>query len=101
MSENMFAMLNAAVPFILMIAIFYFLLWRPQKKEQKQRRRMLESLKKGDKVVTVGGILGTLSKVGPEKVTIEIAEGVEVDFAKTAVNGFQDPVKQEMIENGN
>lgn len=50
--------LNAFWPIILMVVIFYFLLWRPQKKQQKKRQEMLESLKPGAKIVTVGGVRG-------------------------------------------
>ena len=52
--------LNAFWPIILMVVIFYFLLWRPQKKQQKKRQEMLESLKPGAKIVTVGGVMGNI-----------------------------------------
>lgn len=81
------AMINAIWPFILMGGIFYFMLYRPQKQEQQKRQRMLDSLKKGDKVVTIGGMFGVI-----------LAEDVEVDFARSAISAFQDPVKQEMAE---
>ena len=51
--NDMIAVANAALPFILMAGIFYFMLWRPQKKEQQRRQRMLDSLKKGDKIITM------------------------------------------------
>ena len=54
------AMINAIWPFILMGGIFYFMLYRPQKQEQQKRQRMLDSLKKGDKAVTIGGMFGVL-----------------------------------------
>jgi len=87
--NDMMVMANAILPFILMAAIFYFLLWRPQKQEQK-RRKELDSLKRGDKIITIGGIYGTLTKVGPTKVKVRLAEGVEIEFARTAISGFQD-----------
>lgn len=83
------AMINAIWPFILMGGIFYFMLYRPQKQEQQKRQRMLDSLKKGDKVVTIGGMFGVITA---------ISEKVEVDFARSAISAFQDPVKQEMAE---
>ena len=83
------AMINAIWPFILMGGIFYFMLYRPQKQEQQKRQRMLDSLKKGDKVVTIGGMFGVITA---------ISEDVEVDFARSAISAFQDPVKQEMAE---
>lgn len=63
---------------ILMFAIFYFLLIRPQQKKQKAHRAMLEALKKGDKVWTNGGILGAIVDIDGDNLTIEIATGVNV-----------------------
>jgi len=63
---------------VLMFAIFYFLLIRPQQKKQKTHKAMLEALKKGDKVWTNGGILGTIVDVKDDNLTIEIASGVNV-----------------------
>ena len=90
MMTDMMVMANAIMPFILMAAIFYFMLWRPQKQEQKKRKEMLDSLKRGDKIITIGGMYGTLTKVGPTKVKIRLAEGIEIDFARTAVSCLQD-----------
>lgn len=89
------AMINAIWPFILMGGIFYFMLYRPQKQEQQKRQRMLDSLKKGDKVVTIGGMFGVITAISEKKVTLKLAE---VDFARSAISAFQDPVKQEMAE---
>lgn len=63
---------------VLMFAIFYFLLIRPQQKKQKAHKAMLEALKKGDKVWTNGGILGTIVNIDADNLTIEIATGVNV-----------------------
>ena len=90
---DMMAMINALWPFILMGGIFYFMLWRPQKKEQQKRQNMLESLKKGDKIITIGGVYGTITNISEKKVTVEIAENVEVNFVRSAISGFQDPSK--------
>lgn len=98
--NDMIAVANAALPFILMAGIFYFMLWRPQKKEQQRRQRMLDSLKKGDKIITMGGMYGTLTNVGPVKVMVKLTEGVEIEFARTAISAFQDPVKMERAEKG-
>ena len=57
-------MLGTWGPIVVMIAIFYFLLYRPQKKQQNRRRAMLDSLKKGDQVITIGGIYGTIVELG-------------------------------------
>lgn len=65
------AMINAIWPFILMGGIFYFMLYRPQKQEQQKRQRMLDSLKKGDKVVTIGGMFGVITAISEKKVTLK------------------------------
>ena len=90
---DMMAMINAIWPFILMGGIFYFILWRPQKKEQQKRQNMLESLKKGDKIITIGGMYGTITNISEKKVTVEVAENVEINFVRSAISGFQDPSK--------
>lgn len=90
---DMMAMINAIWPFILMGGIFYFMLWRPQKKEQQKRQSMLESLKKGDKIITIGGMYGTITNISEKKVTVEVAENVEINFVRSAISGFQDPSK--------
>ncbi len=92
------AIINAIWPFLLMGGIFYFMLYRPQKQEQQKRQRMLDSLKKGDKVVTIGGMFGVIAAISEKKVTLKLTEGVEVEFARSAISAFQDPVKQEMAE---
>ncbi|OIQ51549.1 preprotein translocase subunit YajC [Pseudodesulfovibrio hydrargyri] len=63
---------------VLMFAIFYFLLIRPQQKKQKAHKAMLDDLRKGDKVWTNGGILGTITDIDGDNLTIEIAKGVDV-----------------------
>ena len=73
-------------PFVLMAVIFYFMLYKPQKKEQNKRKEMLDGLKKGNKVITVGGMYGVITAVGDTKITLKIAENIEVDFVKSAVN---------------
>jgi len=66
------------VPFVLIFIIFYFLLILPQQKKQKQQKAMLDALKKGDKVVTASGIWGTVTNLGKETVTLQIADNVKI-----------------------
>ncbi|GAB4180988.1 MAG: hypothetical protein Kow00108_17590 [Calditrichia bacterium] len=75
-------------PLILMFAVLYFLILRPQAKKQKEHANMLNSLQKGDKVVTIGGLHGKVVAVYPEKpiMKIKISDGVEVTIDKTAVS---------------
>jgi preprotein translocase subunit YajC len=74
------------LPLVLIFVVFYFLLIRPQQKKQKDHRTMLEALRRGDRVVTGGGILGTVSKVvGPEEVEIDIAPNVRVKVLRSTI----------------
>ena len=71
------------IPLILIFVIFYFFLIRPQQKKVKEHKAMVESLKKGDKIVTSGGITGTISRViDNEKVEVEIADNVTVEVVR-------------------
>ncbi|MCD7974505.1 MAG: preprotein translocase subunit YajC [Phascolarctobacterium sp.] len=97
MSDEQMSILNLLWPFILMAGIFYFILWKPQKKEQQKRKNLLGALKKGDKIITIGGVYGTITALSEEKMTLEIAEGVEIDFLRSAVSGFQDPERNKAI----
>ena len=85
------AMINAVLPFFLMGGIFYFMLWKPQKKQQQDRQNLLNSLKKGDKIITIGGIYGTITDISERTVKVEVAEGVEITMVRSAVSNFQDP----------
>ena len=69
----------------LFILIFYFMLWRPQAKKQKEHRALMESLNKGDEVVTVGGVAGKITKVTDDFVVLEAAENVELKVQKSSV----------------
>lgn len=79
-------MLTSFLPLILIFVVFYFLLIRPQQKRQKQHKEMLGQLRRGDKVVTSGGILGTVNKVVSDtEVVLEIAEGVKVRVVRATI----------------
>ena len=70
---------------IALFAVFYFVLIRPQSKRQKEHKAMVASLSKGDEVVTNGGVLGKITKVGDNFVTLEIAAGLEIQVQRMAV----------------
>ncbi len=70
---------------VLMFVIIYFLMIRPQMKRAKEQRTMIEALQKGDEVITAGGVLGRINKMGEAYVTIEIAPNTEVSVQKAAV----------------
>ena len=80
--------LQGLLPFVLIFIIFYFLLIRPQQKRVKQHKLMVENLKRGNKVLTAGGIMGIISKAneGSETVSVEISQGVIVDVARQMIS---------------
>jgi len=87
------------LPIIIMFAIFYFLLIRPQQKKAKQRNAMLAAVKKGDKIVTIGGMHGTIQELTDDTVTLRIAHNVNVTFDRGAINSVtsasNEPAKSE------
>lgn len=73
-------------PFLAMFVAMYFLMIRPQMKKQKETRAMLDAVAKGDEVVTVGGIVGRISQMGDQYVTLEIASGTEMIVQKSSIS---------------
>jgi preprotein translocase subunit YajC len=73
------------LPLLLMFAVLYFIMIRPQMKRQKEHRNMLAAMAKGDEVITNGGVVGKVSKVGEAYVGVEVADGVEITVQKAAV----------------
>ena len=102
---------ESLLPLVLIFVVFYFLLIRPQQKKQKQHREMLEALRRGDRIVTAGGIVGTITKANETELTVEIADAVKVRvmrgmvsdvLAKTeARDSEQDEVEEEDKKKGN
>ncbi len=82
--------IGAFVPLILMFAIFYFLLIRPQQKKAKQHKEMLSTLRKGDYVLTGGGIYGRIQDIDGDVLAIEIADGVRVKVNRSFVSSQTD-----------
>lgn len=80
------ASLLSLVPFILIFIVFYFLLILPQQKRQKKLKAMLEALKKGDKVVTSGGIWGTVTNLGKETVTLQISDNTKIKVQRESIS---------------
>ena len=78
--------ITAFIPLILMFVIFYFLLIRPQQKKAKTHKAMIEAVKKGDKVITSGGIHGTVVKTDETTVTLEIAEKVNIKVIRANIS---------------
>lgn len=80
---------STLVPLVVIFAIFYFLMIRPQQKQQKKIKEMLSAVKKGDKVVTRGGMHATVYGVADNVVTLEVAENVKIKFSKEAIAAVQ------------
>jgi preprotein translocase subunit YajC len=74
--------LLSLVPFVLIFVIFYFMLILPQQKKQKQQKAMMEGLKKGDKVITASGIWGTVTNLGKDTVTLQIADNTKIKMQR-------------------
>jgi preprotein translocase subunit YajC len=77
------------VPLIVMFVIFYFLLIRPQQKRQREIKEMIDNLKKGDRVITTGGLYGTIVGLNDSYVQLKIADQVKVKVSRNAIAGFQ------------
>ncbi len=92
-SPEMMQTLAAYGPIVLMALVFYFLLYRPQKKQQQQRTEMLNGLKKGDRVIAAGGIYGTITALDAKKITLKVAEKIEIDFLRGSVQSYQNDPK--------
>ena len=76
------------IPLLLIFVVFYFLLIRPQQKKMKDHRSMLEAVRRGDRVVTNGGIIGLVTKADDKELTVEIAEGVRVKVMRDMISNI-------------
>ncbi|MBX3349243.1 MAG: preprotein translocase subunit YajC [Nitrospira sp.] len=74
------------IPFLLIFVIFYFLLIRPQQQKQKQQQALLDAVKKGDKVVTTSGIWGTVTNLGKDTVTLQIADNTKIKMQRENIS---------------
>jgi len=77
--------LTGMLPLVLMFVVLYFVMIRPQMKKQKEHKAMVDALSKGDEVVTVGGMLGKISKIGDNYLGLEVANGVDIQIQRSAV----------------
>jgi preprotein translocase subunit YajC len=84
-TDGMSGLVSSLLPFLLIILVFYFLILRPQQKRQKERQRLLESVKKGDKIITSGGMHGTVEGVEDKTVLVKIADNIKVKVERSAV----------------
>jgi preprotein translocase subunit YajC len=77
--------LMGLLPFVLIIAVFYFLIIRPQQKRQKERQKLLDSVQKGDKIITSGGIHGVVEGIEDKTLLVKIADNVKVKMERSSV----------------
>jgi preprotein translocase subunit YajC len=77
---------SGLIMFVILIAVFYFILIRPQMKQAKEHKKMIEALQKGDEVVTSGGLLGRIAEIGDSFLLLEVAKDVQVKVQKHAVS---------------
>ncbi len=83
------SLIGTLLPFLLIAVIFYFFLIRPQNKKQKETEKMLNALKKGDKVITIGGIHGTVSSVKEKTVIVKVDDDCKLEFNRTAISSVE------------
>ena len=82
------SMMSFVVPMIFMVVIFYFLLIRPQQKKAKEHKALLDNLKRGDRIITSGGMIGTIINIDDQIVNVEIADKVRIEMARPYIAGF-------------
>jgi len=75
------------IPMLLILAIFYFMMIRPQQRKEKERRKMIENLRAGAKIVFAGGLMGTIHEASEKTFKVEIAPGTVIEIARSAVSG--------------
>lgn len=81
-------MVSFVLPMVFMVVIFYFLLIRPQQKKAKEHKALLDNLKKGDRIITSGGIIGTIINIDDQIVNLEVADRVRIDLGRAYIAGF-------------
>jgi preprotein translocase subunit YajC len=77
------------VPFVLVLAIFYFIILLPMRKKQAKVQQFLENLKVGDRVITTGGIYGQVTRLGGDSIQLQIADKLRIEVAKASIGGYQ------------
>ena len=83
------AIITSFMPLIVIFIIFYFLLIRPQAKKAKEHKKMLDNLKRGDKVITQGGVFGVIDSLDTNTVTLKVAENTKMKFSRSAITSIR------------
>lgn len=92
------SLIMTVLPFALIIVIFYFFLIRPQNKKQKETEKMLNALKKGDKVITAGGIHGVVSSVKEKTIVLKVDDNTKIEFNRSAITSVQKDEAEAKVE---
>ena len=98
MNEEAMAAMLSWFPILFMLVIFYFMLYKPQKKAREERDKMLKSLQIGARIVTIGGIYGTITEIYTETIKIKIAENVVIEVNRGAVSMIVENAAEETKE---
>ena len=85
-SNPTMSMIMSIAPFAVLLVVFYFFIIRPQNKKQKETKKMLSSLKKGDKVITIGGVHGVVSSVKETTVIVKVDDNCKLEFLRSAIS---------------
>jgi preprotein translocase subunit YajC len=87
------------IPFVLILAIFYFVILLPGKKKQQKVQEFLDNLKENDRIITTGGIYGQITRINGDKVQLQIADKVRIDVSRAAIGGMQG--QPQVVESAN
>lgn len=89
------SIISLALPFLLVFGIYYVIVILPTRRNQKKAQEMIENLKVGDKVITTGGIYGTIAALKGDRIQLRIAENVKVEMSRNAVTALQNPDQEQ------
>ncbi len=84
-TQNSSAWVTFAIYFAFFVGVFYIFIIMPRKKQEKKHKEMMETLRRGEKVVTIGGIRGEVSRIKEDSVTLKVNENIEIEFLKSAI----------------
>jgi len=90
--------LTGILPFVLIFGVFWFFLIRPQQKQQKAHKEMLNMLKAGDEVITIGGIKGKIIKIKDNNIRLRVSSNVDIDIIKGSIRQLNPEVEQQQVE---
>ncbi|MBL8860291.1 MAG: preprotein translocase subunit YajC [Planctomycetes bacterium] len=96
--QSIFSSFGGIIPIVACFAVFWFIILRPEQKARKKRAAMLAQIKKGDDVMTTGGLFGTVVQVQDDRITLQVAEGTRLRFARSAIQQIESESSDKAIE---